>query len=617
MPCGFWQRILVAPKKKECVDQGGRVQQGWLKRRQACRLRMGAVVAAFAGLFTLDAEPALTSENKLSTGVPEEFLDLLDPSEAESTGRATASDGQLFVDFYADGIRRGDILVTLENNRLTFENPSRIIDLIDDLKNAESFKQRLSAGFDLDGKEACRLNGVRVCSPPRLGRFGVLIDSDALRVDVYRSNRFKKPPPPMTPTHPNDLGLVAALTGRVSGSYDGRDIRNNASLSYDAVTGIGARSVFANGFIDQRGDISVYQAGAQMFRDRYRIAAGILVSESSEFFSQQDLLGGEIHTTNIANNIAVETDDTPVLIFLDRPSYVDVFRDGQLLHSSYAEAGPYRVPTAKFPPGSYDIQVRIRGDDGSERTEDRFFARVNSVRQRDYSFQAGRTRERGSTSQFAASEDGLPYLAARASQPFGLTEVASARIGLLDRTGFIEASASGYGDGVSWRATALGTSEGGFGIATQLSGSKYGVNFSARGRYSDIDTERHSFRRSALGRNAEANMNVSAPVPIVGGWVSGFGRYINRSGSNGRTSHGVTWNRPLAYFGRANSVQMSLSYQDTGRDKRIDIRLRLARTQGRSTVSGTLGLRHTRSERGLDPALRPESGVALVRWGAD
>lgn len=568
-------------------------------------------------LWGLVLVPALTvipasASTSLQTGIPEEFLDLVGPGEggpAQGGATGTGADGELFVDFYVDNIRRGDILVAVKEDVLSFHDPSRVADLIEDLRGREDFIERLSAGFALDGKTACAASRSNPCIPPRLGRFGILIDADDLRLDLFRSDRYKTPPPPLVPSHPDQLGLVAGLTGRVSGSHDGRTTNSNASLSYDVVTGVGPNSLFATGFADQDGEVSIYQAGAQSFRGRYRIAGGILISETSEFFSQQDLLGAEVHTTALTEDISVGTEDAPILVFLARPSYIDVFRDGQLLHSTYADAGPYRVPTSNFPSGSYDVQVQIKEDSGETRVEDRFFARVSSVRRRDYALQAGITRERGGGNRFGASDDGLLYVAARVSQPVGLTEVLSARLGLLDQTGFLEASATGTLDGLIWRASALGTSEGGFGVAAQVSGTKYGVNVTARGRYSDIDESKHAFRRSALGKNAEATLNASAPVPLIGGYISSFGRYISRSKSSTNTSYGLTWTRPIALFDRGTSVQLTLGLQDTGRDKRFDARLRVARTQGRSTLSGTLGMRHIRSD-----TRREEEYTQRARW---
>ncbi len=550
----------------------------------------------------------LAQSERLPTGIPKEFLDLVSPLDGEGADRRPTTEGEFYVDFYVDGTRRGDILVSISEHKLTFDDPTRVADLIDGLRNRDKFVQRLNRSLTLNGKSACLVTEDTSCTPPVLGRFGILVDTENQRLDLYRSAEFRIPPPPLAPTHPKQFGLITSLNARLAGTASDGGSQTNGSLSFESIAGRGPDSLFVTGFANQDGDVSFFRAGAQTFRGRYRAAGGFFLSESSEFFSQLDLIGGEIHTTDLTQDLQATTVDSPVVLFLSRPSYVDVFRGGQLLYSDFLEAGPARIPTSRFPSGSYEVQINIRDESGEERQEQRFFSRTSAVRQWSFSVQGGVTRERN-TNRFGDGDEGVIYGAVRAGRPIGLRELISARVGVLDRVGFLESSVNGFQGPLFWEVTGLATSKGGYGGVANVSGSYRNINLNARGRHSFLDEQRHPFRQFILGRNTDATVNVSAPVPLVGGWLSGFGRYAKRDNLRSGTSYGITWNRSVPLWDRATRGQLTLGYQGTGREKRIELRFRISLTRGRSTLSGTVGAR-----RQLSGNRRGTEAVQQGRW---
>ncbi|MDJ0921739.1 MAG: TcfC E-set like domain-containing protein [Henriciella sp.] len=536
-------------------------------------------------------------DNRIRTGIPAEFLDLVEPAiDAERT--RPLSDGELFVEFHVEGVRRGDVIIAIKDGDLRFDDPVAAAALITDLQNSEDLVALFEDGFHRNDPAFCVVGTVTPCQPPTDGRLGLVLDTEALRLDLFRSNRYRLPPPRIMPSHPKAAGLVSGLTARVSGSDQNNVTTINSSLSFDTIAGRGRDSLFANGSVNEDGEVSVLRAGAQTFRGRGRAAAGLFLSEASDLFTQRDLVGVEYHTSDLTLDQSSGFDDTPLLLFLARPAQVDVFRDGQLLYSAYLEAGPQTLPTRRFPAGSYNVTIRIRSENGEEREERQFFSRTSfpgTARQVHYSLQAGMVRDRGNGG-VGDDEAGEPFLAARMSVPWRRNLDLSARAGLLGQTAFAEAVSTVRFDRASLAVSALSASDGVVSAGARLSGFVGPLNVSGNLRHAT--SGENGFEPTARGAFSEATLNVSGPMPFLGGTISGFGRYSEQDDRDARNSFGATWTRSIpTVFDRVNT-QFSLNFQDTDTDTRLTATLRFSRLQQRSTISGSLTGRNVQASSG-------------------
>lgn len=551
-----------------------------------------------AGLFASGAfcAPAMAQVGggSIPSGIPDSFRDLVEPEQLaseEGSPEPATPPGAVFAEFFVDGVRRGDVIVYLANDTLHFDDSERAVSQITGARNTGSLIKLFDRGFSTADGKFCIIRPGAQCSPPSIGRFGIIIDPQVPRIDLFRSHKYIIPPEPLKPTHPKDIGVIASLTGRVSGRTGQGQDSSGSSLSFDVVGGMGATSAFATGSLIDDGDLTVRKGGVQHFAGRYRMAAGFFLADVSDHFSQIEMIGAELHTTDLTRPPADSSRDTPILIFLDQDSYVDVLRGGELLYSQQMPAGPARLPTRQFPGGSYTVEISIRDQAGNTRTEERFFSRPNDyarVNQWEYGLQAGITRDSRSN-RFGLQEDGLPYVSLRANRQIGREMQIGGRIGAIDNLGFVEGFAERNVGALFVRGSALITSGGGYSTAVQLSGRIERFSISGRVRHGDVDSNISAFRGRSE-RYTEANLNISRSVPVIGGQINGFARYLEYADTGGSSSVGATWNKSAKLFGNRSNGLFSASYQRTDRDHRFLLGLRLS-WQGRR-ASASAQIRH-------------------------
>ena len=537
---------------------------------------------------------------RLSAGVPEEFQNLLyTDGEGGPERLGVLADGQFYLELYVEGDRRGNALVTLEQGRLVIEAPEKIAAQIPDLRRQDKFIISLARGRKPGDEGYCIVLPQSVCNRSgNGGRLELIVDTDRQRLDIFRSAYFIRPPLPLRPSHPDAVGMIANLTGRISGvSGKGGDDLSGA-LAFDLVGGRGPDSFFALGAVTDDGHVALYRGGVQAFRGRWRAAAGPYLSNRSDILRQTELVGVELHTTELTRRISRTAVDSPITVFLGVPSYVDVFRGEELIYSGYGQAGAFAVPTARFPDGSYSVDIVLRGEDGITRQESQFFSRSQdgASRDRKYAFQLGVTRAGHSSRQ--RSDDEQLYASALMESPLGARSVAGIRVGALGETAFLETSLARAMEKGQLRLSGYLDSRGGTGAAAQVAAQMLGISVNARARYENPGRTALQGPFRARARRLEATLNASAPVPRLGGTLSTYGRIVNEDSQPVRSGFGVSWNRSVRIPETRMSLQYGLGYQHTDEDERYLFSLRLSQTGKSSSMSARTGLRFARTDEG-------------------
>ena len=575
-----------------------KVSSNWL------RVWVGALV--LGGLVILAGLPSANAEShEIRAGIPEGFRDLIvadaDLDDVPLAPPPRALGEQMFyAEFFVDGQRRGDVILALHGDVLAFDQPDLAVSLIPDVRRADELATLLREGLSTESPKLCLLKPSTPCTQPVIGKFGLILDLQIQRIDLFRSHRYVQPPEPVRPSHPSAPGLIANLTGRVAGRNSSNGDVMRGSLGFDVIAGMGATSAFMRGSVIDDGQTNVRIAGLQHYSGRNRFAGGFFPATASDHFSQVDLVGVEFHTTDLTQPAPDTRRDTPILLFLENDSYIDILRDGELLFAGELSAGSVRVPTARFPSGSYNVTVRIRDQAGNETEETRFFSRPNDyarVNQWNYRFQLGQTRDI-SSNRFGLAEDGLFYASADANRQIGRDSLVGARVGVIGELGFTEAFAQRNLGQLYARGSGLVTSEGGYSFAAQVSGRLEKMSISSQIRQSDITNTTQAFR-GRRGNTTEATLNLNREVPIVGGQLNSFARYVSREQQGDRTSWGANWEKRVPLFdGRANGV-FSLGYQQTDVEQRFLVGYRMNWQSRRSALSAQI--RHQRSEQRNGP----------------
>jgi len=266
--------------------------------------------------------------------------------------------------------------VEFDLEHLTFLGPEEIIAAIPTLANPNQVLAALSGQLDNNSKMLCNLRVRDNCGllEPRVA--GVIFDEAKFRVDLFvapdqQSVQFVDgdrylPAPTAGWATLHDMGVTA------SGQRD----NHRFSVAGESYLSKGSGRVRVRYGVTNSGS-ALHEASWQWDNKDEEVEVGVFrgVRGNSLFVNDRRLLGLRLGTstktrTDLDNSLA-----TPVLIFLDRRSRVDILRDTELLDSRFYDPGNHQLNTTRLPDGAYDINVRIVGADGTEETQQHFFVR--------------------------------------------------------------------------------------------------------------------------------------------------------------------------------------------------------------------------------------------------
>ena len=581
----------------------------------------------FAETAKPEAPKAKHSE-KIQSGVPEGFEDLVDPDQPFSSGLA---DGAVLVGIRERGRQIGDAVARLEADRLVFENPQTVIAMLSNLQNEQRLVERLTSGVDLTSPQVCVIGSVENCETPPPRSLGFLFDPNRLELEILRPENMFRPPAPIAPSHGDDIGAILSFNTRLSGYNADESSDLNGSVSFRAIAGRGRDSAFANGALTSQGDVQVYETGVQTFRGQRRYAAGIFRAGASEVAPQQDIVGVQVESLAQLRPQSLTTTSTPLTILLPRDGYVDVLRGGEILYSGYHEAGSHEISTRAFPTGAYNVTLRIRDKDGASREETRFFSRSTgrSSDTASWSLVAGRTR---SPDAFIGSDDdarreGLFYSALQFQKPVAGRFLTRNTIGVLDKTPFVDTQISFPLAGAQASSTLRWSPES-YGVAARISGRLEETSISAGLRYVETTSSEDGVGASLTGYNGRQlhyDLSLSRPLPGVGGSANLYVRRFERDSdtrAQQTTSIAGGWNRAFD-VGPARAV-FSLGAQTDGDHSDAFIGLRFSRQSDNRTFSGSArfrgGWNNDREERSLQysaNASKRSKPRANTQWRAN
>jgi hypothetical protein len=263
---------------------------------------------------------------------------------------------------------------------LKFEAIPELVAKMPETKDRERIIDALSGELETNAALICRDPPQPKCGQLSPGVAAVIFDKDRFRADLFVNpvllpNFHKKGARYLPEPDAGISGLqsiAAAFTGGSSNDsaynlrsfslagWDRQRLRSELTASNENGFGFNELSAEMNQ-VDQ-----IYRGGL------YRTAIvpilgdrpfyGISMASSYETRLDLDQIRG-----------------SPLLVFLARPSKVDIFRDGRLLSTNSYGAGNQLLNTETLPTGSYEVIIRIREAGGVMREERRFFTKTQQV----------------------------------------------------------------------------------------------------------------------------------------------------------------------------------------------------------------------------------------------
>jgi Mat/Ecp fimbriae outer membrane usher protein len=286
------------------------------------------------------------------------------------------------VDVYFGDRRVGETKVTYQPGSLRFENPAAVAKLLPGVADVATVGAALAAPrLDSHAGLVCTANADRT----RCGRLvpdviGAIFDEGRFRVDLFINPRYLHTSfavhSAYLPAPPGGLSIVDAVTAVMSGS-SGRDRRYNVQNRL-IVGGETARFRAETSFASSYG-FQAERLVAEIDRPGWRFSAGAFWTAGSDLSGRRKLAGVGAETQFDTRLDKDAMRGTPLVVFVNSRSRVDILRDGRVLASRIYEAGNQALDTSGLPDGTYDVVVQITDAGGAKREERRFFSRNRQI----------------------------------------------------------------------------------------------------------------------------------------------------------------------------------------------------------------------------------------------
>jgi hypothetical protein len=223
-----------------------------------------------------------------------------------------------------------------------------------------------------------------VCSPGNAGHCGqinpqtvaIIFDEDHLRVDLFLAPTLLRTAARLTdiylhpPTGPlsltSSLGFAISGTSATSPNYN---VQNRTILS------LGSARLRSDSSYASKLGLVVDDLVAEVDRRDLRYSAGLFWAPGLDLTGQRRIVGLGLGTQFDTRSDRETLEGTPLIVFLQQPSRVEVVVDGRLVTSDSYSAGNVVLDTSTLPDGSYPVLLRIRQDNGTVHEEQRFFVK--------------------------------------------------------------------------------------------------------------------------------------------------------------------------------------------------------------------------------------------------
>lgn len=304
-----------------------------------------------------------------TTGVPEGFEEFFEP-------QTTA------VDVYFGGVFRGSTLATYTPDTISFDSPDEIIEKLPVKADAANLKIALSEPLAVNDDYLCE--DKLECETPRPEVVDVVFDESKFRVDIYinsdlltvRSyNDLKFLPKSKTP-----FSYVNNLTLNLNGS-SGQNSNSQVRLFGQSIFSRYNAHIQSNWVVGSEQDFKFSQLYGQYDDTGYQTKIGFLNTSNRyfNFIGSQTYLGGAFGTSFNTRRDLDYISTMPIKVYIPTRSRVNIIKDDVVVSSQFYDAGNHNLDTSKLPSGAYNINIEIKGLNGSSETLNRFYVKTTSL----------------------------------------------------------------------------------------------------------------------------------------------------------------------------------------------------------------------------------------------
>ena len=321
------------------------------------------VAITVSAAFMIGGTAPAHGRSVLSTSAPEGF-------------EALAGERELVLDAYYGGRKLGPVQVTFSPGLVRLHDPQSLADLVPDVARNAELVRFLSGSLPANVALACGRAKSEGCGFLAAGRYGVIVDEERFRLDIFISPDLLTKPDPgaaqFLPPPENEPSLVSLFGLTASGSGRGGETLH---LQNRSIASFGAMRLRSDSSVSSDTGLTFDNLTLEADRGDWRYAGGLFWAPGGDLIGRRKIMGVGVSTQLDTRQNKEALLGTPVSIFLQQPAKVDLIIDGRVASSRIYPAGNRLVDTTSLPDGSYDLIVRIQEDGRPPRQEQRFFSK--------------------------------------------------------------------------------------------------------------------------------------------------------------------------------------------------------------------------------------------------
>lgn len=396
---------------------------------------------------------------------------------------------ELLVDIVYAEQRLGQVTVIVTPGHVEFKEPAKALALIEGVKQTKPIVEALTGALPANTALVCRRRqDVRASSDcgalePKVA--GVIFDENNLAIHVFIAASFLDPRAlsarKFLARPDGGWGFLSRFDAAVSGQTGDKQLHTLHNRNYLSFR---EARLHTDVSLSTRNGLITDTLALEMDRPEWFYAAGFFRGFGSPLVPEARFYGGRVWSSTELRIDREQAFGSQLAIFLQRPAYIEVLRDGRLLSTHYYPAGNRIVDTSALPGGAYNVTLRVREIGGATREETRFFAKTEILPPADqplFFFDGGVLAADRASGLPPPSTTPIGKAAARVRIWHGFAiggEVAGTR-----REGVFEGSAYLLSPLVRATASALVTSALDYGASASLAGNYGQFGFYLNGRY--------------------------------------------------------------------------------------------------------------------------------------
>ena len=308
-----------------------------------------------------------SGEIRISSGVPPGFEALTEKQTTQA-------------DVYYGGIFLMSTFVTFDLTDVEIQDPIAVVEAIPNVRDPEKLASTLTGPLPNNSAHRCSSRVISDCGKINPEVAAVIFDDATYRLDLFigpgelmvhelAHQRYLPPPTAEQSTLHNIRMSVAGL------GSDQRFTLGSESFIAWQHSRIRARYNFSDEGVTLN-EVS-WQRDNHDFE--YEIGSYRTTARELAFGGDLTILGARFGTSTKTRTDLLQASATPVFLFLDERSQVNVFRGNELIDSRFLDAGNHELDTRNYPDGAYELRIETTGLSGSENVQSQFFVRSHNI----------------------------------------------------------------------------------------------------------------------------------------------------------------------------------------------------------------------------------------------